>query len=157
MENILDLLKDIFTGHYAILVWFILAIVVLYIPAWFIYLRRRKKRGQDFLTQTPGVATVQIMRSDVTGQLTVHEVDDEKPVLDSKGAKVYLYLAPGEHVLSLLYEWTKVDVAKQVYGLNAVQSVEPVNKHIIVKTGGTYTLRYDHERKDYIILEEQGV
>ena len=155
MDSILNWLKDVFAGQYAVLAWFVLAIVVLCIPVWLIVLRRRKDRGEDYRRQDSDVAVVRIMRSEMTGILTVNEADGEKPVLVSQGARVFLYLTPGEHTLSLSYQWAQVEVLT-AYNTNVDYSAETVKKHVVVEPHGKYTLRYDPGLKDCVLANDQA-
>ncbi|MDR1451445.1 MAG: hypothetical protein LBI57_03820 [Helicobacteraceae bacterium] len=106
----MDGIRALFAGQYAILAWFLLAVVAVYIPAMTLRLSRRKRQSAAFLRQHRNAAAAQILRGKATGVLTVHAVDGEKPVLTSKGARLYFYLAPGEHILQLSYRWDKISL-----------------------------------------------
>jgi hypothetical protein len=148
---------ELLTGQYKILVWFTLAVILLYIPAWAVVLLRRKKRVNDFLARHPDAAVLQILRGKLTGALTVHSVDGEKPVQVSKGAKQFLYLSPGEHTLSLSYQWTKVSVAGKLSRyLDANRNVHEKTavKRMTVKAYEKYALYYDSQAEAFIFTRE---
>jgi hypothetical protein len=144
-----EFIADLFTGNYKILAWFILGVIVVYIPVWLIYLRRRKRKSEAFLSKYPHAAKVRILRGELTGNLTVRSVDGEKPVHDSEGATMYLYLTPGTHILSLSYQWTEVAPAEQIYGLNTVINGKDARMRVSVRAGRHYTLGYEIESETY--------
>ncbi|KZX13089.1 hypothetical protein [Methanobrevibacter curvatus] len=145
----LKFVTDLFTGNYKILAWFILAIILIYIPAWFIYLHLRKRKSEVFLSKYPHAAKVHILHGELTGNLTVHSVDGEKPVLDSERTAMYLYLTPGIHTLELAYQWTEVAPFEQVYGLNKTMNGKNVSIRVSIEVGRHYTLGYDKKRETY--------
>jgi hypothetical protein len=147
-----DFTTDLFLGQWSILLCFFAAIIFIYIPIWIIILRRRKKRGEDFLRSCPNAAIVKIERTKLSGILTVHEVDGEKPTLVSKGTVWYFYLAPGEHTLSLSYEWQESSIAGKLSSYsNANKIMQGKDAHIQVaaKARSAYVLRYNIQSEEY--------
>ncbi|MDR2051538.1 MAG: hypothetical protein LBQ63_07210 [Deltaproteobacteria bacterium] len=147
-----DVIRELFTGQYRILAFFALAVILVYIPAFALVLRRRKKRGEDFLRRHPNAAIVRILRGKTTGILTVHSVDGEKPVLASKGTTWFLYLAPGEHELLLSYQWTKINILGKLsryFDANQTVSGKTAVKRMTVKAYEKYSLFYDPQTENY--------
>ncbi|MDR3364446.1 MAG: hypothetical protein LBS91_05810 [Clostridiales Family XIII bacterium] len=150
------MISGFFTGQYKILAWFIVAIIVVYIPAWAVYLHHRKQKADAYIKRRPDAAAVKIARSKVNDILTVHSVDGENPVFFSQGTYMYFYLAPGRHMLSLAYHWTKSSVAAKLgAAVFAYENFDAENAEIAVeaKPNKQYQIRYDHEKKAYCFEE----
>ncbi|MDR0576136.1 MAG: hypothetical protein LBI87_01000 [Candidatus Accumulibacter sp.] len=153
-------LKDItslFTGQYAILAWFLLAVVVIYIPAMALYLLRRKRRAAAFLQRHRDAAQVRILRGKVAGELTVYAVDGEWPVLDGKGINMVLYLTPGEHILGLTYRYDKLSLFGKLSPYkNANRTVQgkSAEKRVIAAANGKYLLSNDIADETYRFAAE---
>lgn len=143
---------ELFAGQYHMPIWFVFVAFVICVPAWVIALHRRKERGEAYLLKHPDAAIVRILRGKTTGILTVHSVDGEKPVLVSKGTECFLYLAPGEHVLSLSYQWTKISIAgklsRYLYA-NRTVAGKTAAKRMRVRSGEKYSLFYDCQTEQY--------
>lgn len=150
-------ITEFFTGQYKILAWFIAAIVVIYIPAWMIYLRCRKRKAEAFQKRNPLAAEVRIARSRMNDILTVHGVDGEVPVFFSRGTHMYFFLTPAKHSLSLSYHWTKSSVlAKLGAPVSHFENFDAESAEITVevKPCKHYQLRYDHDQENYVFEKD---
>ncbi|MDR2156225.1 MAG: hypothetical protein LBO81_00380 [Clostridiales Family XIII bacterium] len=146
------MISELLTGPYRIPAWFALAVICVCVPAWILVLLRRRKRGKDFLTRHPDAAVLRIRHGKITGALTVHSVDGERPVLVSKGAKQFLCLAPGEHSLSLSYQRTKVNVVGKLsryFDANRIATEKTATKRMTVKAYEKYNLYYDSQAETF--------
>ena len=140
-------ISNLFTGHYKILMWFIVFIIFIYIPSFAFYLHRRRKKAESYKFTHPDAVTVKIVRSTINDTLTVHSIDGEKPVFFSKGTNLYFYITPGEHILSLSYQWVKVSITA-VSGYEDFYA-DDMNINVKVDYTTDYQLRYDHDLSKY--------
>jgi hypothetical protein len=151
-----DFTSNLFLGQWTILLCFFAAIIFIYIPIWIIILRRRKKRGENFLRQCPDAAIVKIERTKLSGILTVHNVDREKPTLISKGTVWYFYLAPGEHTLSLSYEWQESSIVGKLSSYSNANKIiqgKDAEIQVTVQARSAYVLRYNIESEEYCFAQ----
>ena len=140
-------ISTLFTGQYKILMWFIVFIIFIYIPTFVFYLYRRRKREEGYKFTHPDAVTVKIARSTINDTLTVHSIDNEKPVFFSKGTHMYFYITPGEHILSLSYQWVKVSITA-VSGYEDFYA-EDMNITVKVDYATNYQVRYDYDLSKY--------
>jgi hypothetical protein len=151
-----DFTTDLFLGQWSVLLWFFVAIIVIYIPIWLVILHRRKKRGKAFLRECPDAAIVKIERTKLSGILTVHDVDGKKPTLVSKGTNWYFYLSPGEHSLSLSYEWQESSVVGKLSkysNANKIIQGKDAQIKVDVKARSAYVLRYNIQSEEYCFAQ----
>ncbi len=142
------LLDTMLTGQYRILTWFFAAILFIYIPGMFIWLRRRKQRSAQYEMEHPDAVKVFIGRSMANDLLTVYAINGEDPVMHSKGIWYGFYLRPGMNVIEAQYQWTTVSL----FAISGYEThhVDPVRLEVKARMGKEYELRYDHEREDYV-------
>ncbi|MDR2132571.1 MAG: hypothetical protein LBP30_04410 [Clostridiales Family XIII bacterium] len=153
------MIAELLTGPYGIPTWFGLAAVFVCVPAWILVLLRRKKREKDFLIRHPDAAVLRIRNGGITGSLNVRSVDGERPVLASKGTKRFLYLAPGEHALSLSYRRTKVSVVGKLsryFDANRIETEKTATKRMTVKAYEKYNLYYDGRTEAFKFTRKQN-
>lgn len=150
----MDCIKNIFTGQYAALAWFFVAIIGLYIPALLLLSKRKSKKAAAFLRKHPDAVRVFIRRTKMNDLLTVLDVDGEKPVKFTQGVTCGFFITPGEHMLKLQYQWIKSSVLGKLAGrgLGGYQTFAfPVKKlEVFPKRGQTYQLKFDHETEGYV-------
>jgi hypothetical protein len=160
METVLEWLQEVFSGQYQILAWFILSIIILYVPGLFLYLLIRKKRGENYLRKHPQAAIVRISRSGLTGILTVHEVDGKKPLLVSQGIDLCFFLTPGKHTLLLSYQWTEVSLPGKLiprfFYANTMVSGRNSKERVFVEPHGKYCLHYDRDTEEYVFSKDRA-
>jgi hypothetical protein len=150
----LRIILDLFNGPYKILMWFIIVIIIIYIPIWIIYLHKRSHKVEAFLDKYPHASKVELVRNEVSGILTVHLVDGKKAIIGSEKTKYYLYLLPGIHNLEVSYQWSEIDSFDKVYGVNKVMEGKSSLIKVRVDVGRSYKLIYDQDNKSYILQED---
>jgi hypothetical protein len=151
-------LIEVFSGQNRIAAWFVVGVVVLYLPGMALYLGRRRRRVAAFRRRHTDAATVVIERSKVNDLLSVHSVDGQPPIMDGKGTRLVLHLTPGEHLLRVSYQWTESSLAAKLVGYQLTTyrtTAEAQDREIRVRAGfgGSHRLRWDHDNGEFQFLD----
>lgn len=103
-------MEVLLNGQYKYLVWFGIAIVFIYIPYLYFYMKRRKDKAFAYEHEHPEAVKVYFKRVEMDDTLEVINVDNEKPVVHSKGIKHGFYLLPGTHIIHVICFWADISI-----------------------------------------------
>ena len=150
MKEIIDALT---TGQYKILYWFIAAIVFIYIPWMFYYLRKRKAKADAFERKNRNAVKV-YLAFDIIGTLTVYSVDGKEPVFFYETTRQGFYMFRGKHKLGVQYHWATISPLSITGYRN--YNISPRELEVTIEEGKTYSLAYNRDKDEYVfsIVEE---
>ena len=142
----IEYIETLLTGQYKILFWFIAAIVFIYIPLMWLYLKRRKQKGLDYAHRHRDAVKV-YYDVDLTGTLTVCGVDGSKPVFFFEGLRQGFYLLPGTHKIEVHYYWNE----RSLFTLSGYKdyNIGPEELDVQVEKHRAYSLGYDIQKGEF--------
>lgn len=144
MEN---LMEELLTGRYKYLIWFGAAIVFIYIPGVYLWMRRRKEKAMNYEREHPEAVKVYIKRTELDDSLFIISIDNEKPVLFSKGIKYGYYLLPGEHIIHVRCQWTSISITS-ISGYET-HTIENEEFNVTVEANKKYLLYCDRTSEKF--------
>ncbi len=148
MNNIIEAFT---TGQFRFLVWFIAAILFIYIPFMYLWLKRRKDKAQAYEHENPQFVKIYIQRTELNDILTVVSINDAKPVMFAKGIQYGFYALPGKNVIYVTYQWiTRSMTALTGYETHTVDDEE---MQVNIEAGKEYKLGYNHKSQKYELTE----
>ena len=124
----------------------VIAIVVLVVQ-----MKIRKNRAEKFLQETPDAAKVFLTsKALITSEaVTVHLVNDEKPVMFTEKGKAGFYVKPKQADVHISYTYTRPGVMYKT----VTQSTGMIKKEIEVEPNKSYKLSYDRKKSQFIFEE----
>ncbi len=144
--------ESLMAGPYKYLVWFGIAIVLIYIPAMCLWIRRKKDKAAIFEHEHRDAVKVYIQRTEINDLLRVISVNGEKPVVHAKGVRQGFYLLPGKSRIHVVYQWTTISITS-VSGYET-HTVNDEEMDVTVQAGKEYSLCYNHDTKNYEFNEK---
>lgn len=107
-------------------------------------LNKVKNAANKYLQQHPNAVKLYALTSANVmkeGVLTIDSVDDGKPELFTEGTKVGCYLTPGQHKVTVSFQFYQRGVIK-----STTYMVQPETKLITVEAGKNYQMGFDKEQ-----------
>ncbi|MDR2231632.1 MAG: hypothetical protein LBE56_00750 [Tannerella sp.] len=137
---------------YKYLFYFFILTVVLYLPCFYLWKRRRDSQTTAYRRAHPDAVKVYLERTKLNDLLTVWKVNGAAPVLFSEGIRTGFYLLPGENSIDVAYQWTTVSITS----LSGYETHTAENSHLtlFIEANKNYSLLYDHALKDYVFMEK---
>jgi len=133
-------------SRYVIIV--IAVFMILYIPGIIIYLNRKKKAANDFITAHPNAAKV-FMQANMSGRLLVTGVDEEPPNTFYEKNKQGFFLIPGEVVVEAQFTWTRPGIMHKT----VTTTVGPSKIKVTAEAYKQYTMGYDKKSESFTFEE----
>ncbi len=137
-------------GH-EYLIWFGMAILFIYVPCMYLWLKRRKNRAVAYEHEHPEAVKVYFRRIEMDDTLNIISVNGEKPVVHSKGTKYGFYLLPGENIIHVRCQWANRS-ATALSGYKT-HTIEDEKLKVIVETNKTYSLSCNRKLQQFEFKE----
>ncbi len=101
---------------------FFCVILLVYIPFLHLYMKRRKDKATVYEHEHPEAVKIYFKRVEIDDTLEVISVDNEKPVIHSKGTRHGFYLLPGTHIIHVTCFWADISItALSGYGSHTIR------------------------------------
>ena len=105
---------------------------------------------KDWLSKHPDAAKVVFNTNMVAlGQITVHSVDEERPLFFREGFKVGFYVAPGDHVVESSYTFSRPGI----FYRRVTTTYGPSKQEITVDASKRYSYKFDRKAESYSFVE----
>ena len=142
----MDFLANIWNSPSRYMLILIALVIIIYIPAMMVYMKKRKQTAGRFLEDNPSAAKV-FIAGRMSGTLTVLSVNDDVPNHFYEGTKQGFFLLPGDNTLEVQYGWTRPGVLYKTVtttvGPNKIQVAAAANK--------SYNINYDKKQKNILL------
>ena len=105
---------------------------------------------QDWLGKHPDAAKV-FFTTDIIalGQITIHYVDEEKPLFFREGFKMGFYVAPGDHIIESSYTFSRPGI----FYRRVSTTYESSKQEIVVEASKEYLYKFDRKNESYSFTE----
>lgn len=129
----------------------ILPIFAVFYVLYFIVKKRKDSANlQEWLSKHPNAAKVIYNKNIVAlGYITVHSVDEEKPLFFRDGFKLGFYVAPGDHVIESSYTFSRPGV----FYRKVTTTYGPSKQEITVDASKRYLYKFDRKDESYSFNE----
>ena len=105
---------------------------------------------QDWLGKHPDAAKVFFTTNIIAlGQITIHYVDEEKPLFFREGFKMGFYVAPGDHIIESSYTFSRPGI----FYRRVSTTYESSKQEIVVEASKEYLYKFDRKEKSYSFTE----
>ena len=143
-----EILQNIWNSPSKYVLILIAVVLVFYLPALFVYMRKKKQETADFMESHPEAAEV-FIKGVTQGTLTVMSVDDEVPKNFYRKGKNGFFLLPGENVLELHYSWQRPGIMYRTI----TTTIGPTKIKVYAEAYKKYNISYKKKEKEFVFEE----
>ncbi len=151
-NQILDLLTQAWSSPFRYLILFIALYLLVFLPFMLNKVKKHRQAADAYATEHPDAARILMGTSvGITSEsMTVHQIDNDAPVLFTEKSKQGFFALPGSHIIDVEYSYTRPGVVYK----NVTTSTGVTRQEIEVEAGKRYVLRFDR-KAEHFVFEEQ--